>query len=176
MAICEQCGKEHEGTFGSGRFCCRSCSNKWVALNQSPEAKARKVEKGKKNLNPPGKRRSGCSAEGYWTDERRKAFSEHMTALNTEKCRERLVDTVEGRHTYYVGNRLLEYLVFYGIKEWKCERCGLTEWLGSKINLELHHKNGEHEDNLLDNLEALCPNCHSFTENYKWKKRFNKLP
>lgn len=50
MAICEQCGKEHDGTFGSGRFCSRSCSNKWVALHQSPEAKARKVEKGQGNL------------------------------------------------------------------------------------------------------------------------------
>ena len=47
---CEQCGKEHDGTFGSGRFCCRSCSNKYVALHQSPEAKARKVAKGAKNL------------------------------------------------------------------------------------------------------------------------------
>lgn len=36
---CEQCGKEHDGTFGSGRFCCRSCSNKWVALHQSEESK-----------------------------------------------------------------------------------------------------------------------------------------
>ena len=50
MSVCEQCGKEHDGKFGSGRFCCRSCSNKWVALHQSPEAKARKVAKGKKNL------------------------------------------------------------------------------------------------------------------------------
>jgi hypothetical protein len=25
--ICEKCGKEHNGTFGSGRFCSRSCAN-----------------------------------------------------------------------------------------------------------------------------------------------------
>lgn len=50
MALCEQCGIEHDGTFGSGRFCCRSCSNRYIALHQSPEAKARKVAKGKKNL------------------------------------------------------------------------------------------------------------------------------
>ena len=25
--ICENCGKEHDGSFGSGRFCCRSCAN-----------------------------------------------------------------------------------------------------------------------------------------------------
>ena len=27
MPICERCGKEHDGSFGSGRFCCRSCAN-----------------------------------------------------------------------------------------------------------------------------------------------------
>ena len=27
MPICERCGSEHDGTFGSGRFCCRSCAN-----------------------------------------------------------------------------------------------------------------------------------------------------
>lgn len=27
MAVCERCGKDHEGTFGSGRFCSRSCAN-----------------------------------------------------------------------------------------------------------------------------------------------------
>lgn len=52
MYKCEQCGKDHDGTYGSGRFCCRSCSNRWVALNQSSEAKARKIEKGKSNLIP----------------------------------------------------------------------------------------------------------------------------
>lgn len=24
---CENCSKEHDGTFGSGRFCSRSCAN-----------------------------------------------------------------------------------------------------------------------------------------------------
>lgn len=56
---CEQCGKEHDGTFGSGRFCCRSCSNKYVALHQSPEAKARKVAKGINNLTHTWKGRRG---------------------------------------------------------------------------------------------------------------------
>lgn len=29
MAICEFCGKEHDGSYGSGRFCCKSCRSKW---------------------------------------------------------------------------------------------------------------------------------------------------
>lgn len=47
---CEMCSTPVYTKFGSGRFCNRSCSNKWVALNQSDEAKKRKAEKGKSNL------------------------------------------------------------------------------------------------------------------------------
>ena len=28
MAICERCGKEHDGSYGSGRFCCKSCATR----------------------------------------------------------------------------------------------------------------------------------------------------
>ena len=48
----------------------------------------------------------------------------------------------------------------------KCERCGLTEWLGKPINLEIHHIDGDRLNNSLDNLELLCPNCHSYTKNF----------
>ena len=52
-------------------------------------------------------------------------------------------------------------LVRDGVKEDKCEKCGNTYWLGVKLPLELHHKDGDHFNNELSNLEILCPNCHS---------------
>ena len=55
------------------------------------------------------------------------------------------------------------------IKEYKCERCGRTEWEGFPIPLELHHLNGVHNDNRLENLQILCPNCHALTDNYSGK-------
>lgn len=48
----------------------------------------------------------------------------------------------------------------------KCECCGLTEWLGEPINLEIHHIDGNHNNNELENIQLLCPNCHSYTDNY----------
>lgn len=45
----------------------------------------------------------------------------------------------------------------------RCERCMLSDWLGSPITLELEHKDGDNKNNNKDNLELLCPNCHSQT-------------
>ena len=56
-----------------------------------------------------------------------------------------------------------------GLKENKCECCGLTEWQGKPITCELHHINGDKTDNRLENLIILCPNCHSQTDNFRNK-------
>ena len=57
----------------------------------------------------------------------------------------------------------------------KCNKCGLDTWLGKQITLELEHKDGEHTNNVRENLECLCPNCHSQTPTWKGKnKKTNK--
>ena len=54
-----------------------------------------------------------------------------------------------------------------------CNGCGISEWRKKKIVLELEHKDGNSENNLLSNLELLCPNCHSQTDTYKAKNKGN---
>lgn len=49
---------------------------------------------------------------------------------------------------------------------YKCATCGLTEWNGKTLSLELDHINGINNDNRLENLRFLCPNCHSQTCTY----------
>ena len=53
------------------------------------------------------------------------------------------------------------------MKENKCEVCGITEWQGAPIICELHHINGDTTDNRIENLQILCPNCHSQTDNFR---------
>jgi len=53
----------------------------------------------------------------------------------------------------------------------KCMNCGLSKWLDKDIPLELHHEDGDCKNNLITNLKLLCPNCHTFTDNYKSKNK-----
>jgi transcriptional regulator with XRE-family HTH domain len=57
-------------------------------------------------------------------------------------------------------------LIAEGLKENRCEQCGLTEWRGQPINMQLHHRNGRGKDNRLENIEFLCPNCHAQTDTW----------
>jgi hypothetical protein len=71
---------------------------------------------------------------------------------------------VVGRRTN--RSHLKMRLLKAGLKENRCEQCEITEWRGEPLNMALHHINGDGVDNRLENLEFLCPNCHSQTENY----------
>lgn len=61
---------------------------------------------------------------------------------------------------------LKDRLIKAGIKENRCERCGISEWRGKPLSMQLHHINGDGLDNRLENLELLCANCHSQTSTY----------
>ena len=56
-----------------------------------------------------------------------------------------------------------------------CNNCGLSEWMGQKIPLEIHHINGNNTDNRLENLVLLCPNCHALTNNYRGRAQLSAL-
>lgn len=71
--------------------------------------------------------------------------------------------------SYASTDSLRKRLLNEGYKEKKCESCNNIEWMGRPIPLELHHINGNRTDNRIENLAILCPNCHSFTNNYRGK-------
>ena len=67
------------------------------------------------------------------------------------------------------SNKVRQKLLKEGYKKHCCECCGLTEWLGEPIPLELHHKDGNRYHNEINNYELLCPNCHAKTDSYRGK-------
>lgn len=52
-------------------------------------------------------------------------------------------------------------LIEEGFKKHECEVCKRKTWMGEPIPLELDHMNSDHWDNRLENLQIVCPNCHT---------------
>jgi 5-methylcytosine-specific restriction endonuclease McrA len=75
------------------------------------------------------------------------------------------------RSRQHVKARLLSA----GVKIQQCDTCGLSDWLGAPISLELHHINGDGFDNRLQNLQLLCPNCHSQTDTWGARNRRKRM-
>lgn len=71
---------------------------------------------------------------------------------------------------YRTSSVLRRRLVAEGLKSQRCERCGLEQWCGAPIPLQLDHVNGDHTDNRLENLRILCPNCHALTDTWCGRK------
>jgi Zn finger protein HypA/HybF involved in hydrogenase expression len=68
--------------------------------------------------------------------------------------------------TYANITRLKERLVREKRLEYKCSECGITNWMGKSLSLQLDHINGKHNDHRIENLRFLCPNCHSQTDTF----------
>lgn len=59
--------------------------------------------------------------------------------------------------------------------EYKCIACGIDEWIGKRLNLEIDHIDGNSNDNRIENLRFLCPNCHSQTHTFGFRGRNIKI-
>lgn len=84
---------------------------------------------------------------------------------------DRLNNILSNKQEFKKSSSLKQKLIAASLKEDKCEICGcLNVWNNKPITLELHHINGNHDDNTLSNLQILCPNCHSQQPGHKKSK------
>lgn len=83
----------------------------------------------------------------------------------------RLIEEYLKENSVVQSFKLKNRLIAEGLKEHKCECCGITEWMGKPAPIELDHINGNHHDNRLENLRILCPNCHAQTDTYRGKNK-----
>ena len=107
--------------------------------------------------------RFGCSRNAWWDAIRR--------GVITPRPRLEPIETLlsEGRRRsrFHIKGRLIAA----GLKQPRCEQCGVTDWQAKPLALELHHVNGDGRDNRLENLLLLCPNCHSQTDTWGGRNR-----
>lgn len=157
--ICENCKREHDGSFGSGRFCSRSCANRRVHSEETKQKMSDALIGKPSKLSEEGRQRlvENGVLQKRLQDERREldfgtlSFNELVDKYNKSqwlhpRLRERVKE--EQNHT--------------------CERCGNHEWQGSPIPVEVHHKDGT-KIHYRENLEVLCLNCHGQTKTWKVK-------
>jgi len=107
----------------------------------------------------------GCSSASWHDAVKRGAIVSRPVGMPLERLL--VANTPRGRWN------IKQRLIAAGLKPKRCERCGIAEWRNAELSLSLHHINGDRHDNRLENLELLCPNCHSQTPNFGSK---NKRP
>ena len=82
-------------------------------------------------------------------------------------------DILAGLYPDYQTYKLKLRLLREGYLEDKCCRCGWSQKpVGAEFTpCELHHKDGDCRNHKRENLELICPNCHSLTETYRAKNK-----
>ena len=154
---CQNCKIQHDVKYGSGRFCSSKCARGFSTKSKRNEINS----KVSKKLN--GRKKSEIeiqSLKDAWNKRRlegktneKRLTDEEFFILNSKNTNQK------------IKQRLFES----NIKNYSCEICKISEYNGTHITLQLHHINGNKRDNRLENLQILCPNCHSQTENYSGK-------
>ena len=146
MKQCPKCNKEHEK---AGVYCSRSCGNSRVwskEINEQRSAKlaGRTVTRGHMDMD-----KWKANIKQAWLD---KYNATPFDKLGMENRRRRVFEE----------------------QNYCCNKCGITEWFSKPISLELEHKDGSTTNNSRENLEGLCPNCHSITDTWRGRNKPSK--
>lgn len=154
MKNCKKCGTVFIPSKGLKDYCSISCRNsrKWSESDKLKKSISAKNSDKVKNIHTN-------RTQEYW---------DKMGEVRKEKHKEKILNSNYDDLSF----SSLRSRILYEQDE-KCNRCGLNEWLNEPLTLELEHIDGDHFNNKRENLEMLCPNCHSLT--LTWRGRNKKV-
>ncbi len=161
---CEECGRKLSFEQRFNKFCSSSCAAKYNNVKRGP----RSFETKKKISDSIRSKFPEREYEEY-TNETPPKISKLERWLGGENFL---------RGASQVPVFIKEYLM--SLHDNKCEKCHwgeVNEFTGN-VPLEVHHIDGDCTNNRIENLQLLCPNCHSLTPNFgslnKNSKRFHR--
>lgn len=150
---CAYCGNDAFYQLKNGKWCCCVSLNKCPAMREKNSIGVKKAHK---------EGRCGIYA---MSKESLKRLHDGQRKGN-ETRRDIAVSNAFSKGSGISRTALAKYMVENLGIEYKCQCCGLTSWNGKELHLQLHHIDGDGYNNELSNLQLLCPNCHSQTDNY----------
>jgi hypothetical protein len=142
--------------------------NKEEFIKVCKEAESMRQASQKLNMHFNTFKRYAIKFECYQTHQSNKGrkLGHYSTRIPTE-------DILAGKYPTYPTYKLKLRLFEEGYLEDRCCRCGWHEKLpGAKHTpCELHHKDGDSSNHAFENLEIICPNCHSLTPTYRARNK-----
>ena len=169
--FCLECGKKIPFEKRFGKFCSKSCSASYTNRIHPKRKKEYKklVTENNKEVIKRDYTPNYCLCCGKETPNLKFCSVDCQKQYEYEQY---IKDWKEGKEDGLKG----EYGISVRIKRYflekynnSCQCCGWNKEnpFTHKVPLELHHIDGNYKNNSEDNLQLLCPNCHSLTETYK---------
>ena len=160
---CENCNKEHCGSYGSGRFCSSRCARGFSTKQKREEI----------NIAVSKKMQGRKTNSYFFTDEDREKAKKAIKIHGSYKkfSKDEFISYVLCENgSRWNGNKIKESMFEFGMKEEICEECGQEpSWNGKTLSLQLHHIDGNRYNNNIENIKIICPNCHTQTETFAKK-------
>jgi Zn finger protein HypA/HybF involved in hydrogenase expression len=108
-----------------------------------------------------------CGNDSKWSHQKVNKYCSNECASEA-----RLLESVERAKDGSVSERSTLRKILTRLNGYVCNRCGIFEWNNEPITLQVDHIDGNSDNNSLDNLRLLCPNCH--TQTHTWCGRNKK--